>query len=49
VEIGRWRWEVPSDSQVSDEERMVILRMLAEKKINAEEAESLLSALEGDA
>lgn len=32
---------------VSDEERMTILRMLAEKKINSEEAEKLLSALEG--
>jgi hypothetical protein len=32
---------------VSDEERMTILRMLAEKKITSEEAEKLLSALEG--
>lgn len=32
---------------VSDEERMHILNMLAEKKISADEAEKLLSALEG--
>jgi ElaB/YqjD/DUF883 family membrane-anchored ribosome-binding protein len=32
---------------VSDEERMVILNMLAEKKISLAEAESLLAALEG--
>jgi hypothetical protein len=32
---------------VSDEERMVILKMLQEKKITSEEAEKLLSALEG--
>lgn len=32
---------------VSDEERMVILQMLHEKKINASEAERLLAALEG--
>ena len=32
---------------VSDEERLTILRMLAEKKITSEEAEKLLSALEG--
>jgi hypothetical protein len=36
----------PSDP-VSDEERMMILNMLAEKKISIEEAESLLAALEG--
>jgi hypothetical protein len=49
VEIGRWKREIPSDSSVSDEERMAILCMLAEKKISAEQAESLLSALEGGA
>jgi DUF4097 and DUF4098 domain-containing protein YvlB len=32
---------------VTDEERMTILRMLQEKKINSEQAETLLSALEG--
>jgi hypothetical protein len=32
---------------VSDEERMMILNMLAEKKIGLEEAEALLAALEG--
>jgi len=38
---------VPPVEPVSDEERMTILRMLQEKKITAEEAEKLLSALEG--
>jgi hypothetical protein len=33
---------------VSDEERMTILSMLADKKISLEEAEKLLSALEGN-
>ena len=37
----------PKVDPVSDEERMTILRMLAEKKITSEEAEKLLSALEG--
>lgn len=37
----------PQGDPVTDEERMTILRMLAEKKISAEEAEKLLSALEG--
>jgi hypothetical protein len=37
---------VPS-SQVSDDERMLILQMLQEKKITAEEADRLLQALEG--
>ena len=32
----------------SDEERLTILRMLQEKKISAEEADKLLSALEGE-
>ena len=53
MEVGRWKWDIPSGSAsipyspVSDEERMTILRMLAEKKITAEEAESLLAALDG--
>ena len=38
---------VPPSEPVSDEERMAILKMLQEKKITAEEAEQLLSALEG--
>lgn len=33
---------------VAEEERMAVLKMLAEKKITAEQAEQLLSALEGD-
>jgi hypothetical protein len=32
---------------VSDDERLMILRMLEQKKISMEEAEELLSALEG--
>ncbi len=39
----------PQGEAVSEEERMTILRMLQEKKITSEEAEKLLSALEGDA
>jgi hypothetical protein len=38
---------VPPTEAVTDEERMTILRMLQEKKISAEDAEKLLSALEG--
>jgi hypothetical protein len=41
---GRRRSE---SEPVSDEERMMILNMLAEKKIGLEEAEALLAALEG--
>ncbi len=37
----------PASPQVSDEERLMILRMLQEKKISVEEAEHLLAALEG--
>jgi len=33
--------------KVSDEERMIILNMLSEKKISAEEANQLLDALNG--
>ena len=54
AKVGRWNWDlspkgvpVQSVQQASDEERMVILKMLQEKKITAEEAEKLLSALEG--
>jgi len=48
-----WSWDsnqmsnARTSDPVSDEERMTILRMLAEKKITSEEAEKLLSALEG--
>jgi hypothetical protein len=38
---------VPPSEPVSDDERMVILRMLEQKKITPEQAEQLLSALEG--
>ncbi|HLF90916.1 MAG TPA: hypothetical protein VI451_18380 [Anaerolineales bacterium] len=44
--LGSTRKSPPSDP-VSDEERMMILNMLAEKKISIEQAEALLSALEG--
>jgi hypothetical protein len=54
VKMGRWNWDLspkgvpmPPNPPVSDEERMAILKMLQEKKITAEEAEKLLSALEG--
>ena len=56
LEVGRWKWDLgsspkgvpmPNKSQVSDEERLVILKMLQEKKITAEEAEKLLASLEG--
>ena len=49
----KWTWDIdnmpkaPKREPVSEEERMTILRMLAEKKITSEEAEQLLSALEG--
>jgi len=49
----KWTWDfdnmpkAPKREPVSEEERMTILRMLAEKKITSEEAEQLLSALEG--
>lgn len=53
--VGRWGASVdrpispapPRNEQISDEERITILRMLQEKKINREEAEKLLAALEG--
>lgn len=44
---GRGTPPAPHVEPVSDEERMTILRMLQEKKITSEEAEKLLSALEG--
>jgi hypothetical protein len=55
--IGRWNTvpgapkpptpPTPPSEPVSEEERMTILKMLAEKKITAEQAEQLLAALEG--
>ena len=39
---------MPPKPQASDEERLVILKMLQDKKISAEDAEKLLAALEGD-
>jgi hypothetical protein len=53
LNIGRWKWDLtPSDpassgEPVSDDERLIILKMLQEKKISLEEAEQLLAALEG--
>lgn len=57
VKAGRWNWEMgprgvptppsPPAEPVAEEERMAVLKMLAEKKITAEQAEQLLSALEG--
>ncbi len=55
IKVGRWNWDVapgqftptPPGESVSDEERMSILKMLSEKKITSEQAEQLLSALEG--
>ena len=48
-----WSWDsnnmpkVTKSDPVSEEERMAILRMLAENKITSDDAEKLLSALEG--
>jgi hypothetical protein len=47
-----WRGAAVADPSietepVGDEERLMILRMLEEKKISLEQAEELLSALEG--
>ena len=57
VKTGPWNWEMgpkgvptppsPPSEPVAEEERMAVLKMLAEKKITAEQAEQLLSALEG--
>jgi hypothetical protein len=55
VIIGKWNSTPdrpastipPANQPVSDEERLTILRMLQEKKISMEDAERLLSALEG--
>lgn len=52
--MSRWNWDLTpggvgpqGQETVSDEERLAILKMLQEKKITSEEAEKLLSALEG--
>jgi len=37
----------PSKQEVTEEERLLILRMLEQKKISLEEADLLLSVLEG--
>ena len=55
IDIGRWKWNAVPGSfppgairePVSDEERLTILKMLQEKKITTEQADKLLSALEG--
>jgi hypothetical protein len=53
VNIGRWNWDLSSHAPaqagepVSNDERLIILKMLQEKKISLEEAEKLLAALEG--
>ncbi|MCI0549806.1 MAG: DUF4097 domain-containing protein [Anaerolineae bacterium] len=56
--VGPWNWDfgpkgvpnppTPPSEPVSEDERMAILKMLAEKKITAEQAEQLLAALEGN-
>jgi hypothetical protein len=56
VDFGSWpgrRWSASpisaqANEQVSDEERMTILKMLAEKKITSAQADTLLAALEGE-
>ena len=57
IKSGPWNWETgpkgvptpptPPSEPVAEEERLAILKMLAEKKITAEQAEQLLNALEG--
>jgi hypothetical protein len=57
AKVGRWNWDfnsqnvppppMPPSEPVAEEERMAILKMLAEKKITAAQAEELLAALEG--
>jgi hypothetical protein len=57
VKVGGWNYDfspkgtptppTPPSEPVAEEERMAILKMLAEKKITAEQAEQLLNALEG--
>jgi hypothetical protein len=56
--VGRLNWDfkgtpkpptppTPPSEPVSEDERMAILKMLAEKKITSQQAEELLNALEG--
>jgi hypothetical protein len=52
---GRWNWDflqkgMPPEyrPKASDEERLTVLKMLQEKKITSEEADALLTALEGE-
>ena len=55
--VGRWNWDFkgpkpptqpePPADPVTEDERMTILKMLADKKITAQQAEELLNALEG--
>ena len=57
LSVGPWNWDLgpkgvptppsPPSEPVSEDERMAILKMLADKKITAEQAEQLLAALEG--
>jgi hypothetical protein len=57
VKSGPWNWDAgprgvptppaPPSEPVAEEERLAVLKMLAEKKITAEQAEQLLNALEG--
>jgi hypothetical protein len=55
VNVGRWNWSAEpgraaasaAGEPVSEQERLAILKMLAEKKITADEADRLLAALEG--
>ena len=55
VNTGRWDWNFDTNpatppaprEPVSEQERMAILKMLAEKKITAAQADELLAALEG--
>ena len=56
--VGGWNWDfkgtpkpptppTPPSEPVSEDERMAILKMLAGKKISAQQAEELLNALDG--
>lgn len=51
LNLGDWDFSsgaaTPPKPQATDEERLMILKMLQDKKITAEEAEKLLAALEG--
>ena len=59
MKTGRGNWDFgpgaervptppgPPSEPVAEEERLAVLKMLAEKKITAEQAEQLLAALEG--